>query len=73
MSIRYALLGLLSKRTNGLRFVSHFSRTTYLFWNSSHSQVYKELSKMEKDDLVTFEYIYQEGSPNKNIFFDKRG
>ncbi|MGR5879770.1 PadR family transcriptional regulator [Bacillus pacificus] len=75
MSIRYALLGLLSKKEQtGYDLYHTFQEQLIYFWNSSHSQVYKELSKMEQDNLVTFEYIYQEGSPNKkNIFFDERG
>ncbi|MCU4784337.1 PadR family transcriptional regulator [Bacillus cereus] len=69
MSIRYALLGLLSKKEQtGYDLYHTFQEQLIYFWNSSHSQVYKELSKMEQDNLVTFEYIYQEGSPNKKIY-----
>ncbi|SFC82567.1 DNA-binding transcriptional regulator, PadR family [Bacillus sp. 491mf] len=69
MSIRYALLRLLSKKEQTGYDLHHtFQEQLIYFWNSGHSQVYKELSKMENDGFVTFEYIYQEGSPNKKIY-----
>ncbi|MGR9633148.1 PadR family transcriptional regulator [Bacillus cereus] len=46
MSIRYALLGLLSKKEQtGYDLYHTFQEQLIYFWNSSHSQVYKELSK----------------------------
>ncbi|MGR5915082.1 PadR family transcriptional regulator [Bacillus pacificus] len=56
------------KEQTGYDLYHTFQEQLIYFWNSSHSQVYKELSKMEQDNLVTFEYIYQEGSPNKKIY-----
>ncbi|WP_242220247.1 PadR family transcriptional regulator [Bacillus cereus group sp. BfR-BA-01380] len=47
MSIRYALLGLLSKKEQTGYDLHHtFQEQLIYFWNSGHSQVYKELSKV---------------------------
>ena len=69
MSIRYALLGLLAKKPQTGYDLFHTFKTQHIyFWSSTHSQVYKELGKMEEDDLTTFDVVYQEGSPNKKIY-----
>nr|WP_255688756.1 PadR family transcriptional regulator [Pontibacillus sp. HN14] len=47
---------------------STFKTQHIYFWNSTHSQVYQELNKMRDEELVTFETIVQEGSPNKKLY-----
>ncbi|QSS99484.1 PadR family transcriptional regulator [Pontibacillus sp. ALD_SL1] len=69
MAIRYALLGLLTKGPHsGYDLHSTFKTQHIYFWNSTHSQVYQELNKMRDEELVTYETIVQEGSPNKKLY-----
>ncbi|MED4129723.1 PadR family transcriptional regulator [Shouchella miscanthi] len=69
MSLRYALLGIISKRrVTGYDVVHIFKQQMVHFWGSTHSQIYTELHKMEKDELVDHELVIQESSPNKKIY-----
>ncbi|WP_078394609.1 PadR family transcriptional regulator [Shouchella patagoniensis] len=69
MSLRYALLGIISKKpVTGYDVVRIFKEQMIYFWNSTHSQVYTELHKMENEDLIQHELIIQDTSPNKKIY-----
>ncbi len=69
MSLRYALLGLISKKPQtGYELYQTFQQQIIYFWNSTHSQIYTELRKMEQDEVISSELIYQEGSPNKKKY-----
>ncbi|MDW4526926.1 PadR family transcriptional regulator [Rossellomorea marisflavi] len=69
MSIRYALLGLLAKQPQtGYDLFHTFKTQQIYYWSSTHSQVYKELGKMEEEHLTTHDIVYQEGSPNKKVY-----
>ncbi|WP_226680302.1 PadR family transcriptional regulator [Sutcliffiella horikoshii] len=69
MSLKYALLGLLSQHPQtGYEIYKTFKEKMIYFWSSTHSQIYTELNKMEKDELIESEFIYQEGTPNKKMY-----
>ncbi|MFE5320998.1 PadR family transcriptional regulator [Paenibacillus sp. NPDC056579] len=69
MSLRYALLGLLAKKSStGYELHQQFKEKLVYFWNVHHTQIYRELNKMEKDELVTSETIQQETHPDKKIY-----
>lgn len=69
MSLKFALLGLISKKPQtGYELYGTFKEKMIYFWSSTHSQIYSELNKMEKDEWVVSDYVYQEGSPNKKLY-----
>lgn len=69
MSLRYALLGIISKQAvTGYDVVNIFKQQMIHFWGSTHSQIYTELHKMEKDQLIDHELVIQASSPNKKIY-----
>ncbi|TRZ39835.1 PadR family transcriptional regulator [Niallia circulans] len=69
MSLRYALLGIISKKpVSGYEVVNIFKEQVVYFWNSTHSQIYTELHKLEKEELLEHELIIQNSLPNKKIY-----
>ncbi|KMK76525.1 PadR family transcriptional regulator [Alkalihalobacillus pseudalcaliphilus] len=69
MSLRYALLGIISKKPiTGYDVVRIFKQQMIYFWNSTHSQIYTELHKMENDNLIEHELVIQGTSPNKKVY-----
>jgi PadR family transcriptional regulator AphA len=69
MSLKYALLGVLSMREmSGYDIKRHFDRAVHFVWNASDSQIYRELRGMERDKLITSRLIQQESKPNKRLY-----
>ncbi|WP_416148275.1 PadR family transcriptional regulator [Salipaludibacillus sp. HK11] len=69
MSLRYALLGIISRKpVTGYDVVRIFKQQMIYFWSSTHSQIYTELHKMENDNLIEHELVIQGTSPNKKIY-----
>lgn len=69
MSLRYALLGIIAKKPlSGYEVVHIFKEQVVYFWNSTHSQIYTELHKLENEELLEHELIIQNSSPNKKIY-----
>ncbi|MCE4049252.1 MULTISPECIES: PadR family transcriptional regulator [Bacillaceae] len=69
MSLRYALLGIIAKKpVSGYEVVNIFKEQVVYFWNSTHSQIYTELHKLENEELLQHELIIQNSSPNKKIY-----
>ena len=69
MALHHTLLGLLSFRPmTGYQMKQMFESSVIHFWNAHMSQIYRELSHMEKKGLVTFYVEPQEGKPDKKIY-----
>jgi len=69
MSLKYALLGMLSIRPmSGYDIKKFFDQSVGLIWNATHSQIYVQLDQMENEGLVEKRSIIQEGRPNKNLY-----
>ncbi|MEK5037815.1 PadR family transcriptional regulator [Sporosarcina sp. FSL K6-3457] len=69
MSLRYGILGLLSKwDASGYDIKKEFDDFMSIFWHSHLSQIYPELSKLEKDQLVDSKLVPQDGKPDKKVF-----
>jgi DNA-binding PadR family transcriptional regulator len=69
MSLRYALLGIISKKpVTGYDVVTIFKQKMIYFWSSTHSQIYKELHKMENDNLIAHKLVIQGTLPNKKVY-----
>jgi DNA-binding PadR family transcriptional regulator len=69
MSLRYAILGLLSRESlTGYDLTKQFDSTIGFFWSAKHSQIYPELASLTKEGLVTFELVTQTSKPNKKVY-----
>jgi len=70
MSLQHAILGILSvaPMTGYDLKTQAFDQTVAHFWQADQSQIYRTLSKMEEDGLVTYELEVQEGRPNRKVY-----
>jgi len=69
MSIKYAMLGLLSwKSSTGYEIKKIFEESTSMYWSGNNNQIYKALIQLREDGLVTNEIEHQDGLPSKKIY-----
>lgn len=69
MSLRYAILGLLSLGDfTGYDLSKRFTGSIGFFWSAKHSQIYPELSRLSDEGLVTFQAVEQDSRPNKKLY-----
>ena len=69
MSLRYAILAsLVREEGTGYEIANFFNLSVGNFWRSSHQQIYKELSKLSKENLVVFKQVHQTEKPSKKIY-----
>lgn len=69
MSIKYAILGLLSsKPSTGYEMKKVFEESSFMYWSGNNNQIYKSLIELSKEGLVTSEVKHQESSPSKKIY-----
>lgn len=69
MSIKYAILGLLSwKPSTGYDMKKVFEESSIMYWSGNNNQIYKSLLQLLNEGLVTNEIQYQESSPSKKLY-----
>ncbi len=69
MSLRYGILGLLSEwDASGYDIKKEFDDLMSIFWHSHLSQIYPELTKLEKEGLISSQHVAQDGKPDKKIY-----
>lgn len=69
MSLRYGILGFLSKwEASGYDIKKEFDDIMSIFWHSHLSQIYPELNKLEKEELIQSRLVVQEGKPDKKLY-----
>jgi DNA-binding PadR family transcriptional regulator len=69
MSLKYGLLGLLNYRSmTGYELDKAFNASLGFFWQGRTSQIYRELSAMERSGWLTSERVIQEDKPNKKLY-----
>lgn len=69
MNIQYAILGLLSwKSSSGYELKKIFEDSPYLYWSGNNNQIYKALLELQKEGLITYETVHQDGAPSKKIY-----
>jgi PadR family transcriptional regulator AphA len=69
MSLKHGILGLLNYGpTTGYDLDKTFKGSLNFFWQAQTSQIYRELSAMEKQGWITSEVIIQTDKPNKKLF-----
>ncbi len=69
MTLRFIILGLLSYMPmSGYDLRIFMNNSTSFFWSAELSQIYRELSKLEKLNYVSSRAEIQEGRPDKKIY-----
>lgn len=69
MALRDAILVSLSDGPmSGYDLAKHFDQTVGFFWRATHSQIYRELSKLKEKGHVSAEEIQQSSKPNRIIY-----
>ena len=69
MSIKYAILGILSwKPSTGYDLKKIFEESSAMYWSGNNNQIYKTLVQLLKEGLVTNEVHHQESSPSKKVY-----
>ncbi|MEL6163250.1 MAG: PadR family transcriptional regulator [Cyanobacteria bacterium J06641_2] len=69
MSLAHAILAsLIDKSCSGYDLAKQFDGSVGFFWQASHQQIYRELSKLNKLGWITSEIIIQEGKPDKKNY-----
>jgi DNA-binding PadR family transcriptional regulator len=69
MSLAYALLAALSQSPkSGYDLAKQFDGSVGFFWQATHQQIYRELTKLEQQGTIVAEAIAQVGKPDKKIF-----
>ncbi|MFM7888070.1 MAG: PadR family transcriptional regulator [Pseudanabaena sp.] len=69
MSLANAILvSLISEPKSGYDLAKQFDGSLGFFWQATHQQIYRELTKLEQQGWLAAEVIAQEGRPNKKIF-----
>ena len=69
MSLRYGILGFLNYGSmTGYDLNKAFSESIDFFWHAQASQIYRELTKLEKESMVEYKTIIQFDKPNKKEY-----
>lgn len=69
MSLKHAILGFLQMEPfSGYDLKKMFDASVQFYWPATHSQIYRTLDRMLKDNLVTQEVVQQEQNPNKKVY-----
>ncbi|MEM9907076.1 MAG: PadR family transcriptional regulator [Cyanobacteria bacterium P01_D01_bin.44] len=69
MALAHTILALLAQQPDsGYDISKRFDEGLSCYWKATQQQVYRELSKMEKQGWVDFEKIPQEGKPDKKVY-----
>ncbi|MEV6762747.1 PadR family transcriptional regulator [Streptomyces sp. NPDC051105] len=69
MALRNALMAaLLEGEASGYDLAKGFDATVANFWTATPQQLYRELDRMEAEELVTARVVEQERRPNKRLF-----
>jgi DNA-binding PadR family transcriptional regulator len=69
MSLRYAILGLLtSEELSGYQITRRFEHSVGYFWHARSQQIYPELARLEEDALISGRAVAQTGRPDKRVY-----
>lgn len=69
MSLKYGLLGLLTyDEMSGYDLTKAFESSLQFMWNAKSSQIYRELGKMEEEELVASRVVPQEKKFDRKVY-----
>ena len=68
-TLSYAVLGMLAHNPkSGYDLLQEFKVPISFFWSAHHSQLYRELGRLEAQDLVTSKVVEQSDRPDKKVY-----
>ncbi|MBD3885359.1 PadR family transcriptional regulator [Phormidium tenue FACHB-886] len=69
MALSHAILAtLLNQPCSGYDLRKRFEGSVGFFWQASFQQIYRELSKLEEQGLLSSETIHQQNRPDKKVY-----
>jgi DNA-binding PadR family transcriptional regulator len=69
MALSHAILALLIDNPySGYDLAKDFDQSVNFFWKATHQQIYRELGKLEEQELVEVKTIEQAGRPDKKLY-----
>lgn len=69
MALAHAILSALVERScSGYDLAKQFDGSVGFFWKATHQQIYRELTKLEEQGLISAERVHQEGRPDKKLY-----
>ncbi len=69
MALAHTILALLAKKPgSGYDISKHFDEELSCYWKATQQQVYRELSKLEKQGWASYETVPQAGKPDKKLY-----
>lgn len=69
MALSHAILAILLERPcSGYDLRKRFEGSVGFFWQASFQQIYRELSKLEEQGLLSSETIHQQNRPDKKVY-----
>ncbi len=69
MSLKFGLLGILNYGSStGYDLKKAFDSSLSFFWQAHKSQIYKELTSLERDGFLSVENVVQLDRPNKKVY-----
>lgn len=69
MSLKHGLLGLLDDESmTGYDLMKVFNHSLSFFWSAQTSQIYRDLTNLEKNGLLTSNIEKQSGKPDKKLY-----
>lgn len=69
MALSHAILAALNDRAcSGYDLAKRFDGSVGFFWNATHQQIYRELTKLEEQSQIEAQLIEQEHRPDKKIY-----
>jgi DNA-binding PadR family transcriptional regulator len=69
MALSHALLAAIHDRScSGYDLAKKFDGSIGFFWNATHQQIYRELTKLEEQSQIDAQLVRQEHRPDKKIY-----
>jgi DNA-binding PadR family transcriptional regulator len=69
MALSHAILAALNDcPCSGYDLAKRFDGSVGFFWNATHQQIYRELTKLEEQSLIAAQLVEQEHRPDKKIY-----
>lgn len=70
MALSHSILATLIGETpcSGYDLAKQFNSALGNFWKATHQQIYRELARLEADELVTSEVVPQDDRPDKKVY-----
>jgi DNA-binding PadR family transcriptional regulator len=69
MALAHAILAAIYDRScSGYDLAKQFDGSIGFFWNATHQQIYRELTKLEQQSQIDAQLVHQEHRPDKKIY-----